>query len=289
MILVALCLALVLLAGCEAAPTPFPVDTPPTPTSLAPDASSADVPPIRYALAPPGTARGIGDLAVLGAAGAGVYALTEPPIVADLGAAYDLVAGYGPPGVDASGLDWLASPVSPTVGLVIAGDRPPFDDPALRVLLLNAVDSAALAEALSAEGFAGVEIVPNRLDAPTPDAIRVALANAGLPDGVALALGEAFVPGGEAVVAGLFAAGFEASLAALSANEIGPALDAGRVQAALVTWPGDDAGAGEAAWRARFGDDAVRPLFTVPIRYRLADGLDLTLDFTTGGWPLPVR
>lgn len=266
-------LTVTLLAACEAAPTPFPVDVPPTPT---PTALPGDLPPLRYALAPPFTERGFSDLAQLREAGVDVYALVDPPAASDLGSAYDVVAAYG-----AADGEWTASALLSHIALVVDSTRTPFDDPTLRALLLQSVDSAPLRDRLN---LTGVETLPNPENAPSPNAIRTQMANDGLPDGVALVLAEAFVPGADTLSAQMYAAGFDAALITLSVSDIRSAFDDGRIQAALVVWTLD---AEREAWIAQFGADSFRDLFTIPIRYRALP--DLKIAFTPGGWPLPTR
>lgn len=262
-----------LLAACEAAPTPFPVDVPPTPT---PTALPEGLPPLRYALAPPFTERGFSDLVQLREAGVDVYALVEPPASGDLGSAYDVVAAYG----TADG-EWTASALLPHIALVVDSTRTPFDDAGLRALLLQSLDTAPLSAALN---ITGVEVLPNPENTLSPNVIRTQLANDGLPDGVGLVLAEAFVPGADTLAAQMYAAGFDAALVTLSVNDIRAAFDEGRIQAALVVWALD---AERDAWIARYGADSFRDLYTLPIRYRALP--DLKIAFTPGGWPLPSR
>lgn len=274
---------LLFLAACEPAPTPFPVDVPPTPT---PTALPDDLPPLRYALAPPFTERGFSDLGQLREAGVDVYALVEPPASGDLGSAYDVVAGYG----RAEG-EWTASALLPHIALVVDSTRPPFDDPGLRALLLQSVDTAPLSVGLTIDG---VDVMPNPENALSPNAIRTQLANdgvldgvldgIGLPDGVGLLLAEAFVPGADTIAAQMYTSGFDAALITLSVSDIRTAFDEGRIQAALVVWVLD---AERDAWISRYGADSFRDLYMLPIRYRALS--DLQIAFTPGGWPLPSR
>ena len=163
----ALLLALGLLAACEARPTPFPVDLPPSPTPTTDPADApTDPPPLRAALpvamGASAPAAPIPDLLI-------DYYEADPPLEA-LGPVYALIIATGP-------VEGAQQVTLPGVLLRLNSARSPFDDPAV----VAAVEAHF---------------------APDADlrAAREALANAGWPDGFELLLNAADTPALAAVV-----------------------------------------------------------------------------------------
>jgi hypothetical protein len=258
-------IGLILLAGCEAEPTPFPVEIVATPS---PVAVSPERPPIRYAL-DANTRDAIAERDLLSAS-AQVIQLDEAANPANLGTTWEVAAAYGV----AEG--WNRSPATPTVALVVAPSAFPEGVPAL---ILSVINPDALVLDLP---FAGAAALVDGETRPVA-VIRETLANDGQPDGFGVALGSVYVPGAAVAQAQLQAANIRTRLVLLDDDAMRSALQAGRVQMALVTW---ETAAEASAWRAVFGAEYVRALYTTPIRYLASD--KVTLQFTPGGWPLPT-
>jgi hypothetical protein len=219
---------------------------------------------VRYALAP-NTAGLIAEIDRLEDI-ALVQQLDAPPDPADLGAAYDIVAAYGEvPG-------WQLSAITPRVTLVIRPDALPGDTAAL---VTEAIDPAALVDRIGVPGASTLTA-----GSVTPGEVRAAFANLGHPDGFGLVLGSAYVPGTDQVQDALTALNVPTRAIVMDNAAIRAALDAGEIDAALVTWTTEDEAQ---AWR----DFAARDLYTLPIRYQAVQGLTIT--FTPGGWPIATR
>lgn len=263
-------LCVLMLVACEEQATPFPVDLPSTPTPTPPPEA---LPPLRYALAPAVGDR-VPDWPLLQNSYQ-MIALDTPVNPADLGTVYDLVVTYGTP----PSAEWTQTTLTPRVSLVIHSQIPPFDDPNLRALLVQSLDTQPIIAALNIPGAEAQPVTP--LDV---NVIRTRLANDGLPDGVAFVLGETFVPGAAIVADQMRSANFEALVLSLTPDDLRTAFEDGRVQAALIAWTVETE---RARWVTQFGDDAVLDLYTTPLSYRALP--ELTITFTPAGWPLPQR
>ncbi len=254
---------LLLLSACEPTATPFPVDIPPTPTTTpVPGALPTQ---IRYALAA-NTAGFVPDLDLIAASGS-IEQLTEDPNPADIGERFDLIAAYGKwPGA-------AESPVLSRVALVINSTLPPFDDPAVINAVRRAVDPAGILATLE---IPGAEASP--LDTAAAITLRTELANAGWPDGFDAILAYTPIPGIAEITSQLAAVGIIGQPTSLSNSTWE------HTHIAIITWTSPEQ---RAEWVERAGDENVIDLFTLPISYWAAP--DLSITFTSGGWPIATR
>jgi len=260
-------LIIALSSACGAEPTPYPVYLPTTPTDAP---IPTDAPPVRYALA----ANTLGTIAesdynTIVASGA-VEQLTETVNLDDLGARYDIVATYG----DWAG--WTRSPVTPQVMLVINPTGESLT-PQLANTIRQAIDASAIVTTLNIPGI----IVTGANAASPPSVIRTNLANLGRPDGLQLTLGYAYTPGVSPMVTQLAAVNVETQTLALSNEAIRVAFTEGRIQLALVTWTTPEQ---QQQWLGLFGAENTLDLYSLPISYCALP--DLTITFTSGGWPI---
>lgn len=251
------------LVACGPEPTPFPVDAPPTATPEPPPATPE---PIRYALATPMPmfVEALRDLSP----GAQVEQVTLPLEPGDLGTRYDLVIRYGE--IDG----WTLAQPMQTVALVIGSI-----DPAFAAVIQQTLDPQTIVNGLSMPG--AVALPANLL--PLDD-LRVTLANAGYPDGVTLRLVHSDLPGIDILVAQLAAVNVDVLLETLPASMLMDALDSDTADLAIMTWT---TSAQRDLWGQAFGEDRVIDLYTLPISYLVAPGLDVMV--TPGGWPLATR
>jgi hypothetical protein len=257
-------LALV-LAACEAQPTPFPVDLPSVPTST-PEPSIAA--PIRYAL-DANTLGYVADIEMIEGS-AQVEQLTEEINPNDFGNRYDIAAGYG------VWSDWTRSPVIPHVALILNDNAPPLDS----LLLANVVRLSVNAEAIVAElGIPGV--VADESTASSVQTLRAELANQGYPDGLKLTLAYAYTPGVVQLAHQLRAAGIEVQAAPMVDADIQAALSEKWLHLALVAWTTEEQ---RATWAAQVGEENVVNLYILPISYRALP--EFTITFTPSGWPI---
>lgn len=266
-----------LLAGCGPQPTPFPVDIPaeetqpPAPTEAAPAAVEPSLPPgiIRYALAA-NTAGLVADLPLIEAS-TQVEQLADPPHPDDLGRRYDILAAFG----DLPG--GQRSPILQHVALLI--NPAAVQQEELAAVLRHSLDPADVLAALAAPGTAA-----EPLAIPSVTARRVELANAGWPDGINLNLAYTFAPGAAQAAAALQAARIGTQPAQMTAEALNSALETGQIHLALIVWKTPDE---RAAWAERAGAANLVDLYTVPIGYQAAPGLNIT--FTPSGWPIANR
>jgi hypothetical protein len=263
-IAVVFCLCIV---GCTPDATPFPVDIP-TITSTPPLSSQST---LRYALSA-NTENLVSDLAAIQAA-AQVEQLTEPINGDDLGSRYDLVVAYG----DLAG--GIRSPIVHHIALILNSSIAPLDNAILINILRRSLNPQEIVTALEMSGAEA-----NAFESASPMILRTELANAGWPDGLSLILAYAYTPGITNVSEQLQVAGIRAQLLALPDNEISIAFEEGRIQAALIAWKTPEE---REDWVSRFGSDNVIDLYSVPISYLAISGLEV--EFTTSGWPLPVK
>lgn len=252
-----------LLASCEPAATPFPVELAATATPTLPPSTPV---PIRYALAP-NTAGLIADLTLMQGGGI-VQQLSVLPDPTGIGSEYDVVVIYG----DFNG--WTRAS-APTISLVIGPDM----EPALADILRRAIDAQGIIAALDISGATAAS------SAHTPAPIlRIELANMGRPDGFGINLGYAYTPGASQITAQLTAANIQSRLSLQTNTDLQSALIEGRLQAGLIMWLTPDE---RQSWADRFGSAQVIDLYTVPISYLAAP--DLVISLTPGGWPLARR
>ncbi len=258
-------LILVLLTGCEASATPFPVNsiiaestpgvdaTTPTPSTT-----------VRYALAA-NTQGMIAEFDLLSAV-AQVEALTEPVNPNDLGTDYDVIAAFGRwPGAS-------LSPISPQVTLIINTSLPPLDNPMLTGVIQQAFDPQPMIEALEIPGAEAAQI-----QTTSPRDLRIRLANAGWPDGFDLTIARSLTPALPQINQQLTQVG-------ITLRELSYTTPYPNTHLLLVLWSTD---AERAAWSAAFDGKAVLlDLFKLPISYWAVSGLQIT--FTSGGWPVPA-
>lgn len=259
-----------LFAACQPVATPFPADgnitNPASPNAPADPIATQGA--IRYGLAAKKDELGA-DFDLI-AAGALVEELATAPDPNDLGARFDIIAGFGVwPGAE-------RSPRSLRVTLALNAALPPVDDPAIQAVLRRALDPAAL---LAASGIANAETAP--VDYAPPDELRATLANAGWPDGFEIILAYDPAPGLQAIVEQLRAAGIE--------SRTRPRGDAtfenASIHVAVVSWRTPEE---RALWVERSGsEDLVIDLFALSISYWASPGLELT--FSPNGWPIAAR
>ncbi len=259
-------LAAGLLSACEPEPTPMPVDVPMIDTPTAPaDAHTGRIEPIQYVLLP-NTLNAVPDLELIQSAG-NVTQLTE--MSAEM-PEYDIAVQYGL----ADG--WTRSEYLPTIALVIAPESPLFENDAVTEVIRRSINPNQVIAGLDITGAAALPV-----DADAPDDLRTRLANTGYPDGIALTMGVGYVPGAAQVIAQMEAANLEIRDMLLTAHEIQDAFASQRIQAALVSWTQP---VERDEWVQRYGEAQVLDLYTVPLSYLAADGLNI--DLTPGGFPL---
>lgn len=265
------------LAACGPEATPFPVDIP-TPSAAvtsvpaaAPDTApdeTVETGELRYALAP-NTTDFVTDLPLLEQS-ARLIMLDAPVNPADAGSRYDLIAAYG----DLPG--GQRSPVGHQIALLINPRLPPLDDSAVVAVLRHTINPQAVLTALDIPGAAAEPLE----SAPTKT-LREELANAGWPDGFDLEL-LPNAPGAAPVAAALGTAGITVHVR--DAADTAAAFEAGTAHLALVAWTAPEV---QTEWETRVGAANVLPLYSLPVSYLAAPGLNIT--FTPDGWPLPAR
>jgi hypothetical protein len=244
---------LLLACACEPEATPLPGNLPtrPPPTSEAatPEATQA----LRYAVAPDALPYLSADDRALISASAEIVTLDALPAAAELGAQYDIVVALG----DLPGGTPAPAPLQ--VSLIFNTSLPPLDDPNLELIVYQTVDTQAVAAALGVPSGVPPEQA-GAAPAPSQEALRSRLANAGYPDGFDLTLA-AFAPGADVLVRLLEAVGIHTRI--VSDDE--PA------HLTLTTEPAENA----------------LTVLTLPLVYRAADGLTIT--FTPSGFPIAER
>jgi hypothetical protein len=248
-----------LLTGCEATPTPFPVDIPVEP-SATPIPTHERV--IRYGLAS-NTREQVMDLAEIQAVAEVVY-LNAPPDPQTLGTDYDLIVAYG---------KWDGAQQSPAplnISLLINPNMPPLDNPTLAEVLQQGINPSALQNAIL-HGEAPVFTDLHR-------ELRTVLANAGYPDGFELRLAHHAVPGVQALSQHLSLINIDLTHWALNED-----LWAGQqAHLALVGWTDR---ATRDTWAQAIPDSYHIDLISLPISYWVLE--DLPITFTTNGFPIP--
>lgn len=267
-----LCAAFIglLFAACQPVATPFPADgniTNPAPPNATADPIATQG-TIRYGLAAKRDELGA-DFDLI-AAGALVEELTAAPDPNDLGARFDIIAGFGAwPGAE-------RSPRSLRVTLALNPASPPLDDPTIQEVLRRALNPAAL---LAASGIIDAETAP--VDYAPPAELRATLANAGWPDGFEIILAYDPVPGVQAIVDQLRVVGIESRTRPRGNTTFEDAA----IHAAVVAWRTPEA---RALWVERSGgEDLVIDLFALSISYWASPDLELT--FSPNGWPIAAR
>jgi len=259
------------LAACAPPPTPFPVDVPAAPSATPAPGGPAAPAGVRYALGASAAAAPIVDQAR--AQSLQIKPLSGTPDPAQAGISYDIAADYG---LFAGA---AAAPVTTHVALVLNTALGPLDDPALADIVRGAIAPAAAA---AVRGLPGAQPAAGSSAAPSAG-LHARLANAGWPDGFNLTAAAAPVPGTETLLAPLRALGIE--LRPLQTAAVTEDLwAASRLHLALVVWHTPEA---RQRWAALAGADNVIDLYSVPVGYIAAPGLELT--FTPEGWPLPAN
>ncbi|GAB4508449.1 MAG: hypothetical protein OHK0046_00860 [Anaerolineae bacterium] len=261
---------LVLLAACGSDPTPFPADVPVTPTVTPPP---TDVPPILMGLTAE-TARFIpaAELALLRQA-AQVTVLETAFNPVDIGARFDLVAGFG----DLPG--GTRSPVTLNAMLIISPEAPPLNMQ-YGDLIRRGVDAPALVDALAVPGLAALADAPRT----TPAELRTELANVGRPDGFGLVMAVDQMPGAEQLAAQLTAFNVRTRLVPMPGEDVPAALASGDIHLAMVRYTTPEE---RQAWIDLYGQEFTVDLYALPIS--VVAVLELTITYTPGGWPLPSR
>lgn len=258
------------LMACAPPPTPFPVDIPAAPTATPAPGDPAAPASVRYALGASAAAAPIVDQAR--AQSLQIEQLSGTPDPAQSGISYDIAADYGL----FAGAD--AAPVLTNVALLVNTGLEPLDDPALADIVRRVIAPAAAAAVRDLPGAQPAAGLP----AAPPADLRARMANAGWPDGFNLAAAAAPVPGTEALLAPLRELGIE--LRPLQTTAVTEdAWSTNRLHLALVVWHTPEA---RQRWAALAGADNVIDLYSVPVGYIAAPGLELT--FTPEGWPLPA-
>ncbi len=200
--------AILLIAACEAPPTPLPVVIEPT-------ATTTPTPPtqtIRYALAP-NAANSLIDRASIEAS-AHLIMLDAPPTTEGLGAQYDIAVALGRyDGAQQSTMPYVAS-------LDIDTGIAPLDNPDVQAIIRRA---AVPAELIAGLDIPGVELLK---DEPLGN-LRADLASAGYPDGFDLTISSTFVPGIEALAARLREAGISVEVVPMESTDAAVQLVAG--------------------------------------------------------------
>jgi hypothetical protein len=241
---------LLLACACEPEATPLPVNLPTLsePTSAV---TTAEAPPtLRYAVAANALPYLSAEDQSLISASAEIVLLDTPPTADDLGTRYDIVVALG----DLP--DSTLAPAPLEVSLIINTSLPPLDDAELAHIVYQTVDPQQIALALGVPPEqAGAAPAPSR------EALRSRLANAGYPDGFDLTLG-AFAPGADVLALLLEAVGIHTRI---------PAEAGEPTHLTLTTVPTTDA----------------LTLLTIPLSYRAVDGLTIT--FTPSGFPVAQR
>ncbi len=200
--------AVLLIAACEAPPTPLPVVIEPT-TAATPTPPNQT---IRYALAP-NAVNSLIDRASIEPY-AQLIALDAPPTADGLGAQYDLAVALGRyDGAQQSTVPYVAS-------LVIRTDVPPLDNAEVQAIIRRA---AVPAELIAGLDIPGVELLKDE----SLGSLRADLASAGYPDGFDLTISSAFVPGIEAFAARLREAGITVEVVPMESTEAAVQLVAG--------------------------------------------------------------
>lgn len=266
----ALLIAALLIAACEAEATPVAAVVPDTPTPEFATATAA--PPLRYAITanangfiPPEERNIIAQTAL-------IDQLNDDGSNSTTRETYDIVAAYGivP--------DWDVSPITQQITLVINPALAPLDDEGIISAVQQAQAANALVEAIA---IPGAEAISNT----SSDAnIRAVLANAGYPDGIVLSAIYQNVPGAEDWIAQLGQNNIELQAEAAAISEAIDAILNDDVHLALIAITSDDQ---RSELEAAVGADNVITLYEISISYIAAPGIEVT--FTDSGWPLPKR
>lgn len=257
---------LMVLAGCEAQPTPIAVVDAAT---IAPNiVNVTQPPPLRYGI-PDHTLPYVNDLTQIQATG---LVETMPPNP-DL-SLYDIAIAYG------SYDGWQQAPISHHVGLILNPQLAPLDSPEIQNLVRQALNPQAIIDSTGIGGLLGVQI-----ETLASAQIRSALANLGYPDGFRLTMGVEPIPGSEAVMQQLDNANLEIiPIEIASTSEAETMLAENRVHLLLVHWKTEDE---RLRWVERVGENQVIELYTLPISYVAVEGVNVS--FTENGWAVGSR
>lgn len=245
---------LLLVSACEPEATPLPVILPTLPAATA-TPSAPDEQALRYALAPGVVPFLSADDQRLITSSATIIPLDAPPSTDDLGSVYDILVAFNefPESTEA--------PAPLQVDLRVNTTLAPLDDPDIALIIRQAVDPQAIAAALG--------IPPEQASAapaPSAQALRTNLANAGYPDGFDLTLAADFTAGTETIVQNLSALNFEVRLV--------PAGETAHLT--LTSLPAI----------SQEGSDSF-DLLDIPLYYRAISGLNVS--FTPAGFPVITR
>jgi hypothetical protein len=247
----ALLVLVMLVSACDPEATPLPVNLPTLPpaTTTAPAPEEQE---LRYALAPGLAAFLSAEDERLISASAAILPLDAPPTAADLGLPYDILVAFS------EFEDSTEAPARLQVNLLVNTTLAPLDDPDIAVIIRQAVDPQAIATVLG--------IPPEQAGAapaPSAQALRTNLANAGYPDGFDLTLAADFPAGAETIVQHLARVNIDVRL--VPAGET--------AQLTLTSMP-----------TASQNFDESIDLLHISIYYRAVPGLDVT--FTPAGFPI---
>lgn len=183
---------------------------------------------------------------------------------------FDLVVAYGI--YDG----WQQSPLLHHVSLAINPNLAPLDNPTLRDLIPQMIDTQALIARLDIAG-----IQPAQTQSPeNRGVVRTILANAGYPDGVQLIL----------AVESNLALDELVSQFALQSVDLRPTdmsesvFSDNQAHLALFLWTQDTE---REALASQVGDEHVIDLFTVPISY--ISPSSIAVDFSENGLPIPSQ
>lgn len=204
--LILLVIAALVLAACEATPTPLPAGI---------DAGISTAPAFtgryRYAIAP-NIAGLVIDIYNIEPHADVIY-LDQPPTLMGVGTQYEYAVALGEyEGAERAFQDY-------EVSLIMRTDVEPLDDPAVQAIIRRAAVPAELVAGLD---IPGLEIVK---DEPVGD-LRADLASAGYPDGFDLKITSIFAPGIEAFAERLREAGINVEIVAVDAPDAMVALGA---------------------------------------------------------------
>ena len=184
----ALLLLTLLVSACEPEPTPLPVNLPTLPPATT-TAPAPDERELRYALAPGVTNFFSAEDQRLISASATIIPLETPPVADDLGSAYDILVAFS------QFPDSTEAPAPLQVKLLVNTTLAPLDNPDIALIIRQAVDPQTIASVLG--------IPPEQsgaAPAPSAQALRANLANAGYPDGFDLTLAADFTAGADTIV-----------------------------------------------------------------------------------------
>jgi len=246
------------IAGCEAQATPIaalitPTDTPP-PTTV-------PLPELRYAVAS-NLVPYAGNLEQTVAFE--VYDSNLPL------SEYDVVVAYGV--YDG----WQQAPQSHRVSLVLNPNLPPFDDATIRGMIPQIIDIQAVLDTIAIPGVQQTAV----LTVQSSTVLRTELANAGYPDGFPVTLATEVVPAVDILIGQLSQLALDVRLIEISDT----VLSDNQAHMLLFMWSQESE---RATWSAQVGDENVIDLWTMPISYVTAEGIQV--EFNENGLPIPLE